>query len=34
MRLLPFLDGTEREEHLLHPPISSEQLAVLTGWCR
>gem|GEM_PF-322720 len=31
LRLVPFLDGTEREEHLLHPPISSEQLAVLTG---
>ena len=30
-RLVPFLDGTEREEHLLHPPISSEELAIITG---
>ncbi|MFU8841783.1 MAG: glutamate--tRNA ligase [Nitriliruptoraceae bacterium] len=31
MRLLPQLDGTVREEHLLHPPVSSEQLAIITG---
>jgi len=30
-RLVPFLDGTELEEYLLHPPISSEQLAMITG---
>ncbi|MEX2551105.1 MAG: glutamate--tRNA ligase family protein [Nitriliruptoraceae bacterium] len=30
-RLVPFLDGTELEEHLLHPPVSSEQLATITG---
>lgn len=30
-RLVPFLDGTELEEHILHPPISSEQLAMITG---
>ena len=31
MRLLPFLDGTELDDHVLHPPVSSEQLAIVTG---
>ena len=30
-RLVPFLDGTELEDHLLHPPVSSEELAIIQG---
>ena len=30
-RLVPFLDGTELEDHILHPPVSSEELAIIQG---